>query len=137
MSASVHQIRPASPLLSPDQIAELRQKLIEERVRIVSEYRRDLTAAQSTREEGAEDLEELATISRHREFLFARSEEDRYKLLLIEEALQRMDEGTYGLCQWSGAPISFPRLQFIPWARYSINVQEKIESGELPEAVGW
>jgi len=136
MSASIYQFRPASPVLSPDQIAELRQKLIDEKDRIVSEYRRDLTAAQSTREEGAEDLEELAMIYRDREFLFARSEEDRHKLLLIEEALRRMDQGAYGLCQWSGEPISFPRLQFLPWARYSIDVQERIESGELPESAG-
>jgi RNA polymerase-binding transcription factor DksA len=47
-----------------------------------------------------------------------------------------MDEGTYGLCQWPGEPIPFPRLQFIPWARYSIDVQEKIESGEIREAAG-
>lgn len=137
MRATIHHLRPAAPVLSPDQIAELRQKLIEERDRIVSDYRRDLAAAQSTREEGAEDLEELATIFREREFLFGRSEEDRHKLLLVEEALRRMDEGTYGFCQWSGEPISFPRLQFIPWARYSLGVQEKIENGELPEAVGW
>jgi RNA polymerase-binding transcription factor DksA len=68
-----------------------------------------------------------------REFLFGRSQEDRHKLLQIEDALQRMDEGTYGLCQWSGEPIPFPRLRFIPWARYSIAVQEKIERGELSE----
>lgn len=137
MSSSNHQIRTASPVLPPDQVAELRRKLIEERDRIISDYQRDLTAAQSTREEGAEDLEELATIYRDREFLFARSEEDRQKLLLIEDALQRMEEGTYGLCQWSGEPISLPRLQFIPWARYSIDVQEKIESGQLMETVRW
>jgi hypothetical protein len=33
----------------------------------------------------------------------------------------------------TGEPIPFPRLRFIPWARYSIAVQEKIERGELSE----
>ena len=133
MSSSRRQIRPASPVLSPDQVAELRRKLIEERDRILSDYRRDFTAAQSTREEGAEDLEELAAIYWNREFLFARSEEDRHKLMLIQDALQRMEDGTYGLCQWSGEPIPFLRLQFIPWVRYSLDVQEKIESGQITE----
>ncbi|HYU31035.1 MAG TPA: TraR/DksA family transcriptional regulator [Thermoanaerobaculia bacterium] len=131
-NSPIHRVVP--PALPPHQIAKLRRKLIEERDRIVSDYQRDFSAAQSTREEGAEDLEELANIYQEREFLFARSEEDRQKLLLIEEALQRMAEGTYGLCQWSGEPISRARLQFIPWARYSIDVQEKMEAGQLTEA---
>jgi RNA polymerase-binding transcription factor DksA len=134
MSSSSHQFRQASPVLTPDQVAELFRKLIEERDRIVSDYQRDFTAARSTREQGAEDLEELSSIYRDREFLFARSEEDRHKLLLIEDALQRMDEGTYGLCQWTGEAIPLPRLQFLPWARSGIDVQERLESGKLPEA---
>ena len=133
MSLSSNRPLWGSPVLPPNQVAELRRKLVEERDRIISDYRRDLTAAQSTREEGAEDLEELASLYRSREFLFARSEEDRQKLLLIEDALQRMDEGTYGLCQWSGEAISRARLRFIPWARYSIDVQEKIENGQIME----
>jgi DnaK suppressor protein len=134
MSSSSNQLRTASPVLPPQQLAELHSKLIEERDRITSEYRRDFTAAQSTHEEGAEDLEELAGIYRDREFLFARSEEDRQKLLLIEEALRRMNDGTYGLCQWSGEPIAIARLQYIPWVRYSLNVQEKIENGQITES---
>lgn len=126
-----------SSILSQDQIAELHKKLIEEKDRILSDYQRDFTAAQSAREEGAEDFEELATIYRVREFLFARSEEDHRKLLLIEAALQRMSEGTYGVCQWSGEPIALPRLQYIPWVLYSTDVQEKIENGELRAAAGW
>ena len=53
--------------------------------------------------------------------------------MLIEDALRRMEEGTYGLCQWSGEPIALPRLRFLPWARYSLDVQEKIESGQITE----
>lgn len=125
--------RQSSSFLTPQQLEVLRNMLVDERNRIIADYHRDFAAAQSAHEEGAEDLEELAAIYRDREFLFARSEVDRQKLLLIEEALRRMDAGTYGLCQWTGKPISFARLQFIPWARYGIDVQEKIETGELRE----
>jgi RNA polymerase-binding protein DksA len=130
MSPIHHQPRRAAPVFSPQQLGALRKKLTQERERIVLAYHRDLSAAQSIQEEGAEDLEELASMEVDREFLFARSEEDRETLLLIEEALQRMDEGTYGLCQWSGEPIPLPRLRLIPWARYSAEVQARVESGE-------
>lgn len=125
--------RRASPILSPQQTRALRKKLMQERDRIIAEYHRDYTAAQSIQEEGVEDLEELASLDLDREFLFGRSEEDRETLRLIEEALQRMDEGTFGLCQWSGEPIPLPRLRMIPWARYGAGVQAKIETGELFE----
>jgi len=108
------QPRQTVPVLSPQQLGALRKKLVHEREQIVSAYHRDLAAAQAIQEEGAEDLEELASMEVDREFLFARSEEDRETLLLIEEALQRMDEGTYGLCLQSGMPIPVERLEILP-----------------------
>jgi RNA polymerase-binding transcription factor DksA len=123
--------RQTSPSLSSRQLAALRKKLIDECARMAAEYQRDITAAQSIQEEGVEDLEELASMDVDREQLFAYSEQDRDKLLLIEEALQRMNDGTYGVCQWSGQPIPLDRLRVLPWARYSAEVQERIERGEL------
>lgn len=128
-----HRPRRTTHLLSPQQLGALHKKLLRERDRIISDYHRDYTAAQSIHEEGVEDLEELASLDLDREFLFARSEDDREMLLQIEEALQRMDEGTYGICLWSGEPIPIERLRLIPWARFSAGVQAKVETGELLE----
>jgi DnaK suppressor protein len=125
---------PAMPWLAPKELAALRRKLIEERDRRLAEYERDMTAAQSIQEEGMEDLEELATMDVDRDRLFAYSEQDRETLRLIEEALQRMDEGTYGLCVSCGAPIPLNRLRAIPWARYGTDMQARIETGEVSES---
>ena len=118
----------------PAELAGLREKLIEERDRRLAEYERDLTAAQSIQEEGMEDLGELATMDLDREQLFAYSEQDRETLRLIEEALQRMEEGTYGLCVSCGTPIPLNRLRAVPWARYGTEMQARIESGEISES---
>lgn len=107
--------------------------LLEEQKRLTEEYRHDVTAAQQIEVDRTEDLEELATMDIDRERLFAHSEQDRETLRLIEEALQRMLEGTYGLCQGSGEPIPVERLRRIPWARYRTDVQEKVESGDVSE----
>lgn len=119
------------PWIPQRDLAALRRKLIEERDRVMAEYERDITAAQSIQEEGVEEFEELAEMDAEREQLFAYSEQDRETLRLIEEALQRMDDGTYGLCLWSGRPIPLNRLRAIPWARYGTDVQERIEGGKL------
>jgi DnaK suppressor protein len=125
--------RRTSSVLPPKVLAALRRKLVEERRLVVNEYQHDMAAAHSTQGEGAEDFEELASMGVDREQLFACSEQERERLRLIEEALQRMEDGTYGLCLWSGEPIPAQRLRAIPWARYRAEVQARLESGELVE----
>ena len=46
-------------------------------------------------------------------------------LQAIEEALQRMDKGTYGICRDCGEPIAPARLNAIPWTRVCITCKAK------------
>jgi DnaK suppressor protein len=46
-------------------------------------------------------------------------------LQAIEEALARMEKGTYGVCRDCGEPIARPRLNAIPWTRSCISCKEK------------
>jgi RNA polymerase-binding transcription factor len=46
-------------------------------------------------------------------------------LQAIEEALTRIDKGTYGTCRDCGEPIAQPRLNAIPWTRVCITCKEK------------
>jgi RNA polymerase-binding transcription factor DksA len=47
----------------------------------------------------------------------------------VLEALQRIERGTYGICEISGQPIEAERLNAIPWARYSYAGQNELEKG--------
>lgn len=49
-------------------------------------------------------------------------------LAAIEEALTRIDKGTYGLCRDCGEPISAARLDAIPWTRVCISCKERQSS---------
>ena len=49
-------------------------------------------------------------------------------LQAIEEALQRIDKGTYGICRDCGGPIAPARLNAIPWTRVCITCKEKQKS---------
>jgi DnaK suppressor protein len=128
MKRSTKFVRPAS--LLPEELAALREKLIVEQDRLAADYERDLASAQALVEDGGEDHEELAEIDFEREQLYGYSEQDWETLRLVEEALQRMDEGTYGRCLETGEPIPLARLWAIPWARYRAEVQEKVELAE-------
>ena len=46
-------------------------------------------------------------------------------LQAIEEALRRMDQGTYGICRDCGEPVAPERLNAIPWTRVCIECKEK------------
>lgn len=52
---------------------------------------------------------------------------DRNLIREIDEALQRIDQGTYGVCLRTGQRISAERLAEIPWAKYSIEAQRDLE----------
>lgn len=123
--------RTTADILEPEQIEALRERLQAEKQRILDLYQQDLKAGQQTGDFGTEDLVDQANAAWNRELNFALSDGERKQLLLIEAALERLDQGTYGFCLHSGEPIAFPRLHAVPWARYTVDVQERIEKGLL------
>lgn len=117
--------------LQPAEIAALRESLLRERQALACHYQEEMHAAREIQEEGGEDEEELASMDADRTFLFAMGESDRERVEEIEEALRRIDQGTYGFCQFTGEPIPLERLREIPWARYCTRHQSLAEEGLL------
>lgn len=78
---------------------------------------------------GAESGDELDLVSdqQDRELSLLLSNRDRKKLLAINEALQKIKEGNYGLCQECGEQIGAGRLKAMPLANYCVDCQSKIE----------
>lgn len=55
-----------------------------------------------------------------------------YNLLkLIERALEKIDEGTYGICDITGDEIPLPRLEAVPYATMTVKAQDQLEKGLL------
>jgi RNA polymerase-binding protein DksA len=57
---------------------------------------------------------------------------ERKLLIEISDALERIDNKTYGICQADDTQIPKSRLSAIPWAKYCINCASRIEKGSLP-----
>jgi DnaK suppressor protein len=49
----------------------------------------------------------------------------------IEEALYRIEVGSYGICEETGEEITIARLEKIPWVRLSVEAQEEIERSQM------
>jgi len=81
----------------------------------------------------AQDIADRAASSYTKEFLFSQSNNDRQLLAMVETALQRIREGAFGECVNCGNEINAKRLEAVPWTRYCIECQEKLEKGQLEE----
>ena len=95
-----------------------------------------LTDDQQRRLESAMDSGDQALFDLEREMGISLQEMRNRERQMIEEALSSLEEGTYGQCAECDAEISEKRVQALPFARYCIECQsrlellEKIEKGE-------
>jgi RNA polymerase-binding transcription factor len=91
-------------------------------------------AAQDGRDadlESAQDIADRAANSYNKEFLFSQSNNERQLLQMVDSALDRIREGTFGECISCGQDINPKRLEAVPWTRHCIGCQEKLEKGLL------
>ena len=84
-------------------------------------------------EDSAQDIADRAASSYTKEFLFHQSNNDRQLLQMVENALSRIREGSFGECISCGKEINAKRLEAVPWTRHCIECQEKLEQGLLEE----
>jgi DnaK suppressor protein len=102
------------------------------------ELRRTVSRTQqdgrSADEDTAQDIADRAASSYTKEFLFHQSNNDRQLLQMVDGALSRIREGTFGECISCGKEINPKRLEAVPWTRHCIECQEKLEQGRLEEA---
>ncbi len=111
---------------------EVFKKRLEERQR---ELRQTMTrTAQDGREadvESAQDIADRAANSYNKEFLFHQSNNERQLLQMVDGALDRIREGSFGQCISCSEEINPKRLEAVPWTRHCIACQEKLEKGIL------
>ena len=62
-----------------------------------------------------------------RDFALSLLSQEQDALYEIEEALKRIDFGTYGVCEMSNKPIAHVRLEALPFARFTVECQSQIE----------
>lgn len=62
-----------------------------------------------------------------RDFALSLLSQEQDALYEIDQALKRIEMGTYGICEMSGKPISHARLEAIPFARFTVECQSQLE----------
>lgn len=116
---------------SGDPFDQYRQSLLVRQEELLLDISRNRQVTVDTVDEQAQDMVDRATSAYTREFAFSLSEADRKALLLIEQALLRMDQGTYGVCVHCQGVVQEKRLEAVPWARHCLDCQEMQDKGLL------
>jgi DnaK suppressor protein len=116
-------------------VSLVREELLEKRVRVAHalEYlqKENPGSIEWETDESPIDnhLAETASVTLDREIDYTLEEIDEQVLVAIDEAISRIDSGTYGICVNCGRPIAEERLQAIPWATLCIDCKRLEERG--------
>jgi DnaK suppressor protein len=98
---------------------------------LLDSFERDKAAGTLNVDDGIQDLADKAASAYSKELNFSLSDGERNLLMLIEEAFNRMKDGSYGTCTNCGTQIGEKRLQAVPWTPFCIDCQELQEKGLL------
>jgi len=121
---------PAKPL-KKDAGEKARKRLVAKRDELLHDLAKNREVSEETVDESAQDMADRATSAYTKEFAYSLSENDRKVLLLIEEALSRLDTGTYGTCVHCSQTVQEKRIEAVPWARHCLDCQELQDKGLL------
>ena len=98
---------------------------------LIDSYQRDKAAGNASPDDGIQDLADKAASAYSKELNFSLSDGERNLLMLIDEAFNRMNDGSYGTCTNCNTVIGEKRLQAVPWTPFCIDCQELQEKGLL------
>ena len=113
--------------LSAKELKDYQQLLLNLRDRVIDEI--SFLAGDNLSGDNLERTGEEGTDNFNREFSLKLVSSDQDIIYEIDEALRRIRQGTYGICEISGQPIEKERLRVIPHARHCMAVQTALEKG--------
>jgi DnaK suppressor protein len=108
-----------------------RERLLQKKQEILETYNRNMTYGKEADEEGSQDIADKASNSYTKEFLFSLSNSERDMLQQVDEALSRIADRRYGICDVCEDELDRKRLDAVPWAKRCVPCQEKQEQGLL------
>ena len=108
-------------------LKKAREKLLEMRTQMLRSVQHELAEGRDQTKDEGMDTYDLASESRDREINVILTDRDRGKMEAIEDALARMDAGTYGVCDACETDIAEARLEALPFTRLCVNCQAERE----------
>ena len=106
-----------------------RDLLLEQRRQAIEDLQSDRSTALEC-DDGVEDAGEMAELDLNRSTALDLADRQTYLIEQIDDALQRIEDGTYGQCVRCGKPLDEERLRAMPTAKYDVECQAAIEKAQ-------
>ena len=120
--------------MTKDQLKQFREALLVERGKFAGEIRAIARETSKNPREASGDLSaytmhmaDMSSDTYERELSMSLASTEQEVLYHIDDALKRLDDGTFGICQQCAKPITMSRLKAVPYASLCVNCQRKKE----------
>jgi len=127
LKTSVKPIEPGKATAPKDESDVIRKLLMGMREKLIEDISENLKAKSLAAATDIGDLLDQAGDERDRELSLILTDRDKEKLLALNEALEKLKEGSYGICEECGEKISRGRLKVMPLAKFCVNCQSRLE----------
>jgi DnaK suppressor protein len=114
--------------MDADKIEHFRSLLLEQLRQHTENVREDQAAALEARDDGVKDSVDMSLQDMNQEMALLLGQRESQLIADIDQALLRIEEGSYGQCARCGKPIDERRLEALPTARYDAACQTEIEA---------
>ena len=112
-------------------VEHFRTVLFKERERIIGDVKQMDESSKEMGTDGIQDIGDEAATIYNKQILLTLNENERMRLRELDEALDRIEGGTYGVCEECGEPVGLKRLEVRPVAKYCVPCLTKLEKGKL------
>jgi len=116
--------------MDANRLEHFRKLLLEQLRQHDDNVRGEQANALESIDDGVKDSVDMSLQDVNQELTLRRGERESQAVAEIDEALRRIDEGTYGQCERCGKPIDERRLEAMPTARYDAQCQAEIEASK-------
>jgi len=114
--------------VNKERLEHFRSLLLTQLQQLTQQIKTDQAAALELYDDGVKDSVDLSVLDLNKEIALRLGERGSQLVADIDQALLRMKEGSYGVCNRCGHPIDERRLEAVPTARYDAKCQALIES---------
>lgn len=108
-------------------IPAYRKKLEEIRVGLIGDVEQNLKSSKESDNQTAPDISDEAARNYHSQLMQNLGDQEWETFKLVDEALEKIEKGNYGVCQQCDKTIPEARLNVVPFAQYCVKCQSVIE----------
>jgi DnaK suppressor protein len=109
-------------------LKQAKETLLDMKAQVLRGIRDDLKEDREGQKDDGRDTYDVASEERDREINYLLTDRDRSKLQSIDQALERIEEGTYGICESCEGEITPERLKAMPFTRLCVQCQSEREA---------